>query len=260
MEKARVVEKYLQAWSLQVVGTPIVGNNAHVIPVVDVLDRPSMLRIGDPRGDCALAWRMLQEWDGDGAVRLYRHDVDEDVSLLERLDDRRTLDELPIDDAVTVAGRLRARLIRPVSYELPLLSELAARWTVALRMSPRIPSELGERAAGLCQDLAGTTVQSFLLNPDLHYHNVLAGSREPWLVIDPMPLIGDREFGLASLVWGRYDESTTDRLLSSLIETGGLDAERARAWTMVESTAKLLTSASPDVDRRCLAVAHDLDF
>ena len=97
-----------------------------------------------------------------------------------------------------------------------------------------------------------------MINPDLHYHNVLAGFREPWLVIDPMPLIGEREFGLASLVWGRYDESTTDRLLSSLIETGGLDPQRARAWTMVESTAKLLTSPNPDVDRRCLAVSRAL--
>ncbi len=259
MEADGVIEKYLRAWSLRIVGTPIVGNNARVIPVIDEHGRPLVLRVGNPRGDCASAWRMLEEWDGDGAVWLYRHDVNEDVSLLERLDDGRTLDELPVDDAVTVAGRLRARLIRPALHELPLLSELAARWAVSLRTSPRIPPDLGDRAAGLCDDLAATTGPSFLINPDLHYHNVLAGSREPWLVIDPMPLVGDREFGLASLVWGRYDESTTDRLLSSLIETGGLDPERARAWTMVESTAKLLTSANPDVDRRCLAVAHALD-
>lgn len=235
------VNEFVDRWSLRVVGPTISGNNAQVTPVVDAHGRSCVLRIGDPHGDSAGSWRMLQHWAGDGAVRLYRHDVDRDVSLLERLDHQRDLDTLPIDEAVVVAGSLRARLLRPGLPGLPLLSDLAARWESSLRACPRIPPELGDRAAGLCRDLASST-GSFLINPDLHYRNVLAGTREPWLVIDPMPLIGDREFGLASLVWGRHDESTTDRLMSSLVDTGGLDAARARAWTMVESTAKLVSA------------------
>lgn len=258
MTAGDVVGRYLRAWCLSIDGTLMRGSNAFVVPVVDTAGRPCVLRVGDPSGDSALAWRVLKEWNGDGAVQLYRHDADTDVSLLERLDHRRTLDDLPIDEAVAVAGELRARLIRPAVHSMPLLSELATRWAKALSTSPRIPPELRRRAVGLCHDLAGESVQTHLLNPDLHYRNVLGGSREPWLVIDPIPLVGHREFGLASLVWGRNDESTTDRLMSSLIETGGLDPERARAWTMVESTAKLLTSSRPDVQRKCLRVARDL--
>jgi streptomycin 6-kinase len=35
-----------------------------------------------------------------------------------------------------------------------------------------------------------------LLHWDLHYENVLAGEREPWLAIDPEPLAGDPGFDL----------------------------------------------------------------
>ncbi|MGW4483521.1 aminoglycoside phosphotransferase family protein [Amycolatopsis sp. NPDC004368] len=49
------------------------------------------------------------------------------------------------------------------------------------------------------------------VNEDLHYENVLAGQREPWLVIDPKPIAGDLEYGVFSLLWNRFDESTVDQ-------------------------------------------------
>ena len=39
-----------------------------------------------------------------------------------------------------------------------------------------------------------------LVNQDLHADNVLAAEREPWLVIDPKPLTGEREFAVAPIV------------------------------------------------------------
>lgn len=39
-----------------------------------------------------------------------------------------------------------------------------------------------------------------LLHQDLHADNVLRAGREPWLVIDPKPLTGEREFGVAPIV------------------------------------------------------------
>ena len=41
----------------------------------------------------------------------------------------------------------------------------------------------------------------------MHYQNVLAGEREPWLVIDPKVMRGDAEFGLAPLLWRRLGEA-----------------------------------------------------
>lgn len=72
-----------------------------------------MLCVDDPSGDGAQAWRALRLWDGDRAAKLFAHDPEQDVSLLERLDETRNLDVLPIDAAMVVAGVLRHRLIRP---------------------------------------------------------------------------------------------------------------------------------------------------
>src|ERR671938_824127 len=80
-------------------------------------------------------------------------------------------------------------------------------------------------------ELPGTQGEQVLLNQDLHGDNVLAAQREPWLVIDPKPLVGEREFGLAPIVrsfelgHSRRDvEYRLDRLSTDL----GLDRERAR--------------------------------
>ena len=75
---------------------------------------------------------------------------------------------------------------------------------------------------------------------DLHCGNVLAAQREPWLVIDPKPLVGEREFGLAPIIRsqelgsGRREvQRRLDRLTSEL----GLDRERARQWCIAQTVA-----------------------
>jgi streptomycin 6-kinase len=60
------------------------------------------------------------------------------------------------------------------------------------------------------------------VNQDGHYQDVLAGTREKWLVIDPKPLAGDVEFGAASLLWNRATESTMDYRMAAIVEAAGL--------------------------------------
>ena len=43
----------------------------------------------------------------------------------------------------------------------------------------------------LFRDLPASADRSVLLCTDLHADNVLAASREPWLMIDPKPYVGD---------------------------------------------------------------------
>ena len=78
------------------------------------------------------------------------------------------------------------------------------------------------------------------MNQDLHAGNVLRAGREPWLVIDPKPLAGEREFGLAPIVrggeLGRSRAQVVSRLDRVCAELG-LDRERARAWTLAQTLA-----------------------
>jgi streptomycin 6-kinase len=73
----------------------------------------------------------------------------------------------------------------------------------------------------------------------MHYHNVLAGEREPWLVIDPKVMRGDAEFGLAPLLWRRLGEAGGPaglrRRFDALVDEAGLDAQLARGWTLLRA-------------------------
>ena len=91
-----------------------------------------------------------------------------------------------------------------------------------------------------------------LLHWDLHYGNVLAADREPWLAIDPEPLVGDPGFDL----WPALDSGWSDdpartdaprlvrRRFDILTEMLDLDRHRAAAWTR----ARLLQNTLWDIE------------
>ena len=78
-----------------------------------------------------------------------------------------------------------------------------------------------------------------MIHGDLHYENVLAADREPWLVIDPKPMSGDPHYEPAPLLWNRWDELEGDirggvrRRFHAVIDAAGLDEDRARDWVVV---------------------------
>lgn len=67
----------------------------------------------------------------------------------------------------------------------------------------------------------------------------------------------DREFGLASLIWGRLEESETKSLFDPLVEIGDLERDLAMVWTIVEATVNM-TRASGTVARNSETVARTL--
>ncbi len=92
------------------------------------------------------------------------------------------------------------------------------------------------------QALAATQGEEVLVNQGLHGQNVLAAAREPWLVIDPKPLRGEREFALApifrSIEFVHLEKPTRTRLDRLSCELGlnrarvlGWTVERTRAWS-----------------------------
>ena len=80
-----------------------------------------------------------------------------------------------------------------------------------------------------------------VVHGDLHQHNVLAGDREPWLVIDPKPMSGDPHYEPAPMLWNQWDRITASgdvrgavrRRFHTLVDGAGLDEQRARDWVVV---------------------------
>ena len=123
--------------------------------------------------------------------------------LMERCRPGTTLAELRIDPKPVVAHLLPRLWVEPLpDHPFRLIADEADRWAVevqgAYERAGR-PFEHALVAAALevlrtCDGEAGT-----LVDQDLHPGNVLAAEREPFLVIDPKPAIGERELSWVGL-------------------------------------------------------------
>jgi streptomycin 6-kinase len=100
-----------------------------------------------------------------------------------------------------------------------------------------------------------------LVNYDLHYADVLAGTQEPWLVVDPKVVIGDPEYGLAQLLWTRLEDIQAngglDRHFRLLVKAAALDEPLARVWTLLRCVDYWLWGLSVGLTEdpvRCAAI------
>ena len=236
----------LTEWELTPDGDPLRGFVSMVLPVRSRDGEAAVLKVsfdGDDESEHeALA---LQTWHGNGTVRLLRADPRRRALLLERLHAEDLSDQWDLE-ACEVVGELYGRLHVPAPPQLRTVTSYVERWTAALGELPRnapIPRRLVEQAthlaAALCSDPAST---GRLVHGDLHYANVLAADREPWLVIDPKPMSGDPHYEPAPMLWNRTEELADGpgglrdglrRRFHALVETAGLDEDRARDWVVV---------------------------
>jgi len=235
-----LVEKFCEQWGLVIDGAPMHGALGLAVPVQRG-DEPAVLKISWSDESTLDEAAALAAWQGRGAVRLLEMQPELNALLLERLDFSRSLNDVGIEEAVTVAGRLLRRLAIPAPLGLrttALMAEkmmqiMPERWE---RYGRPMPRPLLDQACDLAQQL-GQTNGSLLVNYDLIYEDVLASQREPWLAVDPKVAVGDLEFGLAQLLWCRLEDMQAQNGLAAyfrlLIETAELDEELTRAWTFV---------------------------
>lgn len=257
-----------ERWNLSLDGPPMHGYLGMVVPVTrDGEDY--VLKVSWVCEETRTEAVALSAWDGDGAVRLLAVDPAAGAMLLERLDPRRSLNCQSLGVAVPAAGRLLRRLAVPVpaaaAHMLPSLGAWAGRFSTELpgrwqALGQPFPRPLLDEAVELAAALAPAP-DALLVNRDLHYANVLAGEREPWLVIDPKVVTGAAEFGLAPLLWRRLHQaggpSGLRYRLAALIDAAELDTELTRAWTLLHVISYWLWSLEAGLTRdpvRCETV------
>ncbi len=151
----------------------------------------------------------LQRWHGDGTVLLLRADPRRWALLLERLHPRDLTSIGDLEACEIVAG-LYPRIHVPALPQLRTITSYVERWTADLDALPAdapIPRRMREQCVSLARDLVADPASvGVIIHGDLHYENVLAADREPWLVIDPKPMSGDPHYESAPMLWNRWDE------------------------------------------------------
>ncbi|MFI9268735.1 aminoglycoside phosphotransferase family protein [Streptomyces werraensis] len=250
--------EFLDRWELKRDGAVGAGEASLVLPVLRRNGTRAVLKLQMPREETTAALIGLRTWNGDGMVRLLDHDPETSTMLLERLNAARTLTSVEDDDtAMGILAELQARLVRvPAPQGLRSLGDITAEMlekvpTAVEALADRADRQLLRGWASAVAELADEPGDR-MLHWDLHYDNVLAAQREPWLAIDPEPLAGDPGFDLWPALDSRWDDvvmkndalRVVRRRFDLLTEVLGLDRARATGWTL----GRLLQNSLWDIE------------
>ena len=241
-----VVEELRHLWELQP-GRPLNAEEATCSYVAGVCDKdgtPSVLKISMPHMEGEHEIHGLRFWNGDPTVRLLAVNDNLGATLLERCQPGTTLRSLGEYDQDVVIADLLRRLWRPPSALHPFrsLSSLTQYWSEeTLAQSEHwLDAGLVRDGLHLFKELPGSTAREVLLATDLHAGNVLRAEREPWLVIDPKPFVGDPAYDATQHLFNCFDRlrSDPDKTIRRLSDLLGVEYERVRLWTFARAAAE----------------------
>jgi streptomycin 6-kinase len=205
---------------------------------------PTVLKIAIPHMEGEHEIHGLRFWGGDATVRLLRADDDLGAMLLERCKPGTTLRVLAEHDQDVVISGLLRRLWRSPSSPHPFrsLSTLTEYWTSETLGQIEQWPDVGLVREGLqlLKELPRNASSKVLLATDLHAGNVVRAEREPWLVIDPKPFVGDPAYDATQHLFNcrtrlRLDP---DRTIRSFADLAGIEHERVRLWTFARAAAE----------------------
>lgn len=227
------------------------GWTAWVAPARDGRGRDVVLKVVWAHLEAAREAAGLRLWDGRGAVRLFEEATGPDWNalLLERCRPGHLLRELPEDEQdLVIAGLLHRLAFEPGDEGgFRSLKQMCEAWADEAEesrgQSPGLLDESIVRAGlEMLRTLADEAPTSRLLCTDLHAGNVLAAEREPFLMIDPKPHLGDPNYDVVQHLLncpGRLQFSPL-ALVARIAGLADLDAGRVRAWTFARCVQESL--------------------
>jgi len=252
------VRKIAELWGLQLTRSAYEMSFHWVAPVAAPDGTPAVLKLGVP-GEVHLEREgaTLRAYDGHGAARLLAHAPEYGALLIERLrpgQQAATLVPHADEDATSaITGVLRQLHDAPVhGTTLPELTALGDDFRVLLAQPqlPGPPRPLVERALGLFDELCADVPRRCVVHGDLHHDNVLAGSRTPWLAIDPHGHLGDPGYDVGAMLFNpRIDErdeqllALVDARVAQIADQLAMPLDRVVAWGFVKAVLSEVWSA-----------------
>lgn len=231
-----LVAECVEQWDL-VLEQPVETPYSLVVPAGDVvlkLHAPSDFEAGGEADALAC-------WNGEGAVRLVARDDSRRAFLCERCRPGWRLWDTSADE-LAVFVELLPRLTIELTGNRPFrrVSDEGERWAEAVPLRYDAGGRPFERSLlELAVDVYSSAdpAAAFLVNQDFHGANVLEAEREPWLAIDPKPLVGEPEVSTVGLLRNVADRGQSVSTWLDALSGLGLDRERMRGWGAAHALA-----------------------
>jgi len=243
-----MLEELTDRWSLRT-GPPFEHANvtcSWVAPVVCADGRSAVLKLGMPHMEGASEIEGLRFWNGDPTVQLLEADDDRGAMLLEQCQPGYSLHREPENKQDIVIATLLQRLWKRSASANDLqhfrhLSKMLEGWRdETLRQAHRWPDAgLVREGLRLWEALGKALPTDVLLATDLHAANVLRSEREPWLVIDPKPFIGDPPYDVVQHLHNCEVRLHANPIgmVKRLADLCEVDTERLQLWTFARAAA-----------------------
>lgn len=249
-----IAAQLARSWSLTV-EAPFQpgGRTAWVAPARDRAGTHLVLKLAWIHPEARQEADGLRVWAGNGAVRLHAVErfTDTTALLLERCRPGTPLTTLPERrQDVVVAALLRRLWSAPITGEgfRPLVQMCRAwadEFTDRVAATPGVADPgLVREGIGLFRMLPTTAERQVLLATDLHAGNVLAAEREPWLVVDPKPYVGDPAYDPLQHLLNCEERLHADAagLAGRMADLLGLDPVRLQRWLFARCVRESLDS------------------
>jgi len=224
-ELRRIADECAAAWGLEL-EEPLESQASLVVPAGNVVLKVN----AEWHFETEFEADALALYDGHGAVRLLKREDERRALLIERCRPGTRIWDVPADEITVVSGLLPRLSLELEQHPFRTAADEADRW---LRELPGryAPSELLDAALDVFRTVDRDA--KHLVNQDLHGANVLRAEREPWLVIDPKPLVGEREIDGVGLLRNADDPRPW---VDALVELG-YDRQRLWEWGFAHALA-----------------------
>ena len=234
-----IIRRLARRWSVDVGAPFTAGCSTFVAPATAADGTQLVVKIARRHAEAAHEAEGLRTWNGCGTVRIYASDDTPATTalLLERCLPGTPLRLRAEAEQDVVIASLLSRLWRepPAGHCFRPLSHMCDDWAEEFEErvagQVRIDHGLAREGIALLRELPRNAQRSVLLCTDLHAGNVLAAEREPWLVIDPKPYVGDPAYDVIQHLLN-CERLRTDPLglVKRIADLFCLDHDRVRLW------------------------------
>jgi streptomycin 6-kinase len=249
-----VIAQIASEWKLEL-GEPFQpgGQCAWVAPARGRAGEKLVLKVGWRHREAEHEADALRFWDGQGAVHCLAARTLEDTTalLLECCIPGEQLKcALPEPEQDVVLARLMHRLWQRLPVHgnpFGSLVSMCDLWAGSFEQdfatdARGMDSGLAREGIALLRELPRSAEHAVLLCTDLHADNVLSAEREPWLMIDPKPFVGDPTFEPIQHMLNCDQRLATDpcalaRRMADLLE---VDRDRVKMWLFTRCTQESL--------------------
>ncbi len=212
----------------------------------------AILKVHVPNDGFASEVAALRLFNGRGVARLLESDPHDEALLVERCVSGTPLTHITETDderATSIAASVMRQVWRPLPPDHSFAT--MADWNADLRsLRPHygggtgpFPRTIIEEVESLIPALTTSAPAPILLHGDLHYDNILAAGRQPWLAIDPKGLAGEPAYETGALLYNPqphllaapHPGRILARRVDQLAEALRLDRARVRGWGIVRA-------------------------